>query len=254
MLDTSLRRRRTNNLPERLAQLESNVFNDLTTAFRRISLDVTIAKIATLTAGVIRIIGTGETGNDAILIDANEDHARIRSENYMVDIDNFISFGFNLLSRGGAEFSSADIRALQLDIQNNYLIIGRGKGQTVEYLPAVSSRAQDGTITLGAVSSFDGFFIDNRSISGGKLGLGSITTLEIGDGSVTTSKVAPSSITNNELEGWQVRFIQETVPVGAALYDLWLDTTGSDTPDIDTDAITLDMRPLQLGGRTLTLS
>ena len=251
MLDTSLRRRRPNNLAERLYQLETNVFSEITTAFRRISLDVTIGKIADLTAGVIRIIGTGEVGNDAILIDASQTHASIRSDNYTVDNDNFISFGFNLQSRGGVSFSSANIKNLQLDITDNYLLIGRGKGETVEYLPPVSSRSSDGTITVGAVSSFDGFFIDDRSIPTIKIAVGAITSQELADGSVITQKVAPQSITNNELVGWQIRYIQPTTPTSPQLHDLWLDTTGTAAPAIPTGSWILDNRPLQLDGRNL---
>ena len=80
MNDPGLRRRRSNNLGERLSNLESELLTDTLVSFRRISLDVTIAKIADLTAGTVRIVGP--TGSDYILIDATHIHAWIESSNY----------------------------------------------------------------------------------------------------------------------------------------------------------------------------
>jgi len=254
MLDTSLRRRRSNNLAERLVKLEEGVFSDRTTAFRRISLDVTIGRIADLTAGTIRIVGRGEEGSDAIVIDADQQFAQIRSDNFMQDNSGFVSIGFQLLSQGNASFSFAAINSLRLDITNNYLLVGRGKGETVQYLPAVSSRSSDGTITVGAVPSFDGYFLDDRSTPGGKLELGSVTDLEIADGAVVQGKVAPSSIRNSELVGWQFKYIQANEPTNPQLHDVWLDTTGSVAPTIPTGSLTLDGIPLTVDGMNLVLS
>ena len=50
--------------------MEAEILTEVLTAFRRISLDVTIAKIADLTAGTVKIIGP--EGSDFILIDATE--------------------------------------------------------------------------------------------------------------------------------------------------------------------------------------
>ena len=145
-LDYGIRRRRPNDLADRLASLELQEFKNKVSTFRRIALDVTIAKIADLTAGTIDIIGTGEVGNDRIIIDADEDSASIKSDNFAEDSDSFVTAGFILRSTGGAEMADLSIKELKLDIPDGYILVGEGKGNVVEYKRLVSTDTEQGLV------------------------------------------------------------------------------------------------------------
>ena len=109
MRDPGLRRRRPSNVAERLANLEAEVLTDTITAFRRISLDVTIAKIADLTAGKLKIVGP--EGSNSIDIDATEEISFIQSSNFEENTE-----GFRIRADGQVEI-------------NEGLIVGTGSEQ-----------------------------------------------------------------------------------------------------------------------------
>ena len=133
MADYGLRRRRSNNLADLLKNLELQEFKTKITTFRRIALDVTIGKIADLTAGMIKVFGTNEDDGHSILIDASDSAAFIHSENFDEDTSGFVTDGFALRSEGTSEFADVTIKELKLDIEDEHILVGRGKGNVVDY-------------------------------------------------------------------------------------------------------------------------
>ena len=163
--DIGLRRRRTNSLAEKISALEYEAFSNKAVALRRISLDVTIAKIADLTAGVINIIGTGETAGNRIIIDADHASASIETGNFAEDSSSFVEEGFILRSTGGVEIADLSVKDLRLDIPNNYLISGRGKGRIVEYKPLIDEGSDVATsFTAQSIDSIQSLSVDDRII------------------------------------------------------------------------------------------
>ena len=124
MNDPGLRRRRPNNIAERLANVEAEILTEVLTAFRRISLDVTIAKIADLTAGTVKIIGP--EGSDFILIDATEIHAYIESSNF-VDRES----GFRISSTGDIEVNNAFVVGGTGSLPSQMILTGDTDGEYV---------------------------------------------------------------------------------------------------------------------------